>query len=225
MLYVSNSLRFPFGVITQIIILLVLMATGYEKTIRENLNRIYSKETETLTLAKNLPASREGLIFKFRALGEETTLSPEGISLSGKPDLGPRGLLISLYALHATSEPSKLEPFKAFKDFPDSMPYQNAFSANSERVLVPHVPRIHASMSRILPSFQGEKNPGSLPGDFSLLLFPFPKIALCYVFYLQDEDFPASAICLFSSNALFFMPLDGLADVAEYSSRKIVELL
>lgn len=201
------------------------MATGYENTIRENLNRIYSKETETPTLAEGLPASGEGLIFTFRALGEETTLSPEGISLAGKPELGPRGLLISLYALHASSQPLKLEPFKAFKDFPDSMPYQRAFAANSERVLVPYVPRIHASMDRILPSFQGEKNPRNVPGDFSFLLFPFPKIALCYVFYLQDEDFPASAICLFSSNALSFMPLDGLADVAEYSSRKIMELL
>jgi len=44
-----------------------------------------------------------------------------------------------------------------------------------------------------------------------------PKIALLLIFYLPDEDFPASATCLFSTNALSFMPLDGLADVAETS--------
>ena len=32
-------------------------------------------------------------------------------------------------------------------------------------------------------------------------------------------------IILFSSNAPRFMPLDGLADVAEYTTRKIIELL
>ncbi len=32
--------------------------------------------------------------------------------------------------------------FKAFKDLPGSMPYQGALTANSERVLVPHVLKI-----------------------------------------------------------------------------------
>jgi hypothetical protein len=40
-----------------------------------------------------------------------------------------------------------------------------------------------------------------------------------------DEEFPASVICLFSQNALSFMPLDGLADVAEYTSKAISQLI
>ncbi len=42
------------------------------------------------------------------------------------------------------------------------------------------------------------------------------------VFYLPDEEFPASATCFFSANAVSFMPLDGLADVAEYTSKGIL---
>jgi len=49
-----------------------------------------------------------------------------------------------------------------------------------------------------------------------------PKIALLFVLYFPDEEFPASAICLFSANALSFMPLDGLADVAEYTSNALM---
>ena len=64
-----------------------------------------------------------------------------------------------------------------------------------------------------------------MSGDFSFVLLPLPKISLCYSFYLPDDEFPASATCLFSANALSFMPLDGLADVAEYTSRKIIEYL
>ncbi|NCO61709.1 DUF3786 domain-containing protein, partial [bacterium] len=61
-------------------------------------------------------------------------------------------------------------------------------------------------------------------GDFSILLYPLPKVCLRYVFYLPDEDFSASAICLFSCNILSFLPLDGAADTAEYTSRAIIRL-
>jgi hypothetical protein len=39
------------------------------------------------------------------------------------------------------------------------------------------------------------------------------------------ENLPASVTCLFSANAMAFMPLDGLADMAEYTSKKIISLI
>jgi len=56
-----------------------------------------------------------------------------------------------------------------------------------------------------------------LNGDFSLVLFPLPKIALYYIFYLPDDEFSASATCLFSANAVSFLPVDGLAGFVERS--------
>jgi hypothetical protein len=35
----------------------------------------------------------------------------------------------------------------------------------------------------------------------------------------------AIGTCLFSANALSFIPLDGLADVAEYTSNKIIQVI
>jgi hypothetical protein len=61
-------------------------------------------------------------------------------------------------------------------------------------------------------------------GDFSFVVHPLPKIALCYIFYDADEDFPASVTCLFSNNAHLFLPVDGLADTGEYTSKKIIEI-
>ncbi|OQY45176.1 MAG: hypothetical protein B6240_09180 [Desulfobacteraceae bacterium 4572_87] len=116
----------------------------------------------------------------------------------------------------------QIEPLKAFKDFPGSMPYHGAFSANSERVLIPHVNKIREKQAEIISAFDGE---AIKSGDFSMLLYPFPKIAVCAIFYLEDEEFPPSATCLFSSNALDFMPLDGLADVAEYTSGTIIRMV
>jgi hypothetical protein len=118
-----------------------------------------------------------------------------------------------------------LEPFKAFKDLPGSMPYQGAFTVNSESVLVPHVLKLKEKGEILLQSFPGEVRPADAAGDFSVLLYPLPKIALLLIFYLPDEEFPASASCLFSCNALSFMPLDGLADVAEYTAKALIDLV
>ena len=199
------------------------MRTNYDKIIRENLRKLYDHLPENL--GESLPALRKGDIFTFTAFGEACAIEPERITFSGEADCGPRGLLVSLYACYANPEPLKLEPFKAFKDLPGSMPYHGTFSAYSERVLVHRVGSIQESFDLILAPFHGKANPAGTAGDFSVLLYPLPKVALCYIFYLPDEDFPASVTCLFSANALSFMPLDGLADVAEYSSKKILHIL
>ncbi len=69
------------------------------------------------------------------------------------------------------------------------------------------------------------KAPSEAGSDFSFIVYPLPKIALCYIFYEADDDFPASVTCLYSNNANQFMPVDGLADVGEYTSRKILNLI
>lgn len=199
------------------------MGTRYEKLIRDHLRQLFGHLPEGIE--QDLPAQREGTHFLFRAFGEDCALGPEQIALSGTKETGPKGLLISLYALEANPEPLQLTPFKSFKDFPGSMPYHGAFTANTERPLIPHVSKMGRMIRLILEVFAGEENPASGAGDFSLLLYPLPKIALCYVFYLEDEEFPPAASCLFSANALSFMPLDGLADVGEYTTRKIISLI
>jgi hypothetical protein len=40
-----------------------------------------------------------------------------------------------------------------------------------------------------------------------------------------DEEFPASVTCLFPTHAAHFMPVDGLADVAEFTARKVIQLV
>ncbi|MFC1822526.1 DUF3786 domain-containing protein [Thermodesulfobacteriota bacterium] len=198
------------------------MGNNYETIIKDNLLRVFERSPDDLQ--NFLPAERENDFFLFRAFGEDCSLSPLNVTFSGIPEKGPKGLLISLYALQASSASLQLEPFLSFRDLPDSMPYQGAFVANSEHVLTPHVSAIKDSRELILEKFDGRSGPPDLGGDFSFRLHPLPKIALCYIFYSPDDDFPASATCLFSSNAGDFMPLDGLADVGEYTSKKLIEL-
>jgi hypothetical protein len=105
------------------------------------------------------------------------------------------------------------------------MPYAGAFTTHTEQLLVPHVAGIKAAVPAIMAAFKGESAPPGTGGDFSFMIYPLPKIALCYIFYAADEEFPASVTCLYSNNAHLFMPIDGLADIGEYSSKKILDLI
>jgi len=195
------------------------MTTNYEKMIHENLSGLFKKLPPDLEA--RLGASKSGGGFSLQAFGEPAWFDHEKVMFRGQKDVDPKGVLVSLYAMHAGRAEIQIEPYKAFKDFPGSMPYHGAFSANSERVLIPHVNKIQEKMAEIISAFDGEAVES---GDFSMRLYPFPKIAVCTIFYLADDEFPPSATCLFSANALDFMPLDGLADVAEYTSRKIIQM-
>jgi len=196
---------------------------NYTRLIVNNLNRLQKRSLDDL--ARALPADIEGDRAVFKAFGKQCRISPQGIVLGGTPETGVSGILISLYALHANPQLQVLKPFKSFKEFPDSMPYAGAFTSHTENILVPQVARIEAARQRILEVFDGRDADAAGSGDFSFIVHPLPKISLCYIFYHADEDFPPAVTCLYSNNASEFMPIDGLADVGEYSSRKILELV
>ncbi len=198
--------------------------TNYEALIRDNLAAAFGDGDESL--AKRLPGEPDPEGVTFRAFGSTCRVTPDAILLDDRPETGPRGVVLSLYAAGSAPDAMVPAPMVSFRDLPGSMPYQGAFVANTERPLVPRVPEIHAAAPGILRALGGsDAPPEETPGDFSLLLFPLPKVALLYIFYLPDEEFPASATCLFSNNARRFMPLDGLADTAEYTTRMLLELI
>ncbi len=45
------------------------------------------------------------------------------------------------------------------------------------------------------------------------------------ILYRADDEFPALVTCLFSANAAAMLPLDGLADVAEYTSKEMIRVV
>ena len=198
------------------------MGDNYAKIVHDNLERLYGNFSGDL--ARTLPARQEGKNFCFEAFGENCEIRPEGIHLGQARQTGVVGILISLYALHATPESCLLAPLKSFKEFSNSMPYAGAFVTHTQQILENHVESIEKSRGRIVEKLNGHKAPAGVEGDFSFVVYPLPKIALCYIFYEADDDFPASATCLFSNNALSFLPIDALADVGEYTSKKILDL-
>jgi hypothetical protein len=200
-----------------------MMSNNYAKIVQDNLSKLF--ENLPKNLARALPATQNGDAFLFKAFGKTCEIRSDGIFLGDVRQTGVIGILLSLYALHAKPEKCLLEPFKAFKDFPNSMPYSGAFVTHTQQILVPHADKIERSSNRIIEPLKGRPAPADVGGDFSFMVYPLPKIALCYIFYEADEDFPASVTCLYSNNALSFLPIDALADVGEYTSKKIIDII
>lgn len=198
------------------------MSQGYRAIRDEYLKAAWARAPGEL--AACLPAALAGEQLSFQAFGEPCILTAQEISLSGKAAEGPEGLLIALYASLSPNLPVQLNRLKSFKEFPGSMPYQAAFAAHAEQALVPWVESLQAAQARIISIFSGHGNPAPPSGDFSFTLYPLPRVPLSYIFHLPDEEFPASATCLFADNATCFLPLDGLADVAEYTGKRMILL-
>lgn len=194
---------------------------NYARLAKENLQRLYEDLPEDLE--NNLPAEKIGSAFTFPAFGRPCAIAPDGISLDGAQPPGVIGILLSLYALHAVPDVPVIEPFRAFKEFPGSAPYVGAFASHTEQILVPAVERIKTRTAIVIGKLDGRPAPASVSGDFAFVVRPLPKIYLCYIFYEADEDFPPSVTCLYSANANRFMPMDGLADVGEYTSKTILD--
>jgi hypothetical protein len=199
------------------------MKDNYWQIAENNLRALY--RDLPADLGKNLPAKQENKRFIFQAFGEACVISPDGIRLGGDKHSSVFDILISLYALNARPDPCVRQPFRSFKEFESSMPYVGAFATHTEQLLVPHVEKIKTGRDKLITTLAGDDAPPEMGGDFSVVVHPLPKIALCYIFYEADDDFPASVTCLFSNNAHLFLPVDGLADTGEYTSRKILEII
>jgi hypothetical protein len=199
------------------------LTDNYARIVRKNIRMLFSAPPDNLGEA--IGARFDGTNYEFSAFGRECRLGPEGIDVDGQSEEGVLGILISLYGLNAGPEPCRTEPLRSFKELPDSMPYAGAFISHTQQVLVPLVDRIESKKALICEKMSGSADSVADSGDFAIRLFPLPKIALCYIFYRADDDFPASVTCLYSHNAPAFLPTDALADVGEYTSKRIVELV
>ena len=197
--------------------------SNYAEIIKINLQRLYSNLPADL--ADRLPASQVDNTFQFSAFGETCRITPQNIQIGERVQRGPQGIIISLYALQVATAACQLTPFKAFRELPDSMPYVGAFTSHTEIILMDHIDAIDREADRIIDPFNGSHEAKPDTGDFSLILYPLPKIALQYIFYRADDEFPAAVTCLFSCNAFEFLTTDALADTSEYTSKKILDIL
>jgi hypothetical protein len=194
--------------------------SAYAGIVRDHLAAAFADKAALLASYPGVEARPDG--FELCAFGRSCIVSPEGVFFDGRPEWGPQAIIVALLARHAAPDRRVDTPWRAFRELPDSLPYVGAFRAHTEQILVPHIVDLHRQRDVVAMRLKLRPAPADGPGDWTLVLEPLPKIALCYHFYLPDEDFPANATCLYSNNAHRFLPTDALADVGEYTSRALM---
>lgn len=195
---------------------------GYEEIIRGYLTKAWARSEDVLHRAVPAVLDASGRLL-FQAFGRRCAVERERVFFDGIADVGPRAVLAAIYVAHVPEQAAGLHPLKAFKEIPNSGPYQAAFAVHAEQVLVPHVPKIKVHLDNLLQIFSGHRNTDAPSGDFSFTLYPLPRLPLYYIVHEADDEFPAAVTCLFGGGCASFMPLDALADVAEYTAQSLLE--
>ena len=190
--------------------------------IEPNIEALFKNLPHNLELL--LPGQRDENGFRLKALGEICLIRPEGVEVGTRRETGKKAQLVMMYALNASQEPCHPTSFKAFRELPDSKPHLDHFSVNTEQSLIPFITRIEQFLEPIFRALDGELCSDIESEDLSIIVRPLPKIKLCYKFYLADNELPASATCLFSNNAMSFLPIDALAELGKFTSNKIIAL-
>ena len=199
------------------------MTDNYAKIANDNLCKLYKDLPPNL--AEILPARQEADRFIFQAFGETCVISPDGISWGEKQHSSVFDILISLYALNARPDACRTGTVPVFQGIRQQHALCGRFyDAHGAGTGIACGKIKKTGTEKIKTALSGIDIFSEVGGDFSFVVHPLPKIALCYIFYDADEDFPASVTCLFSNNAHLFLPVDGLADTGEYTSKKIIEI-
>lgn len=196
---------------------------NYQKLALDNIAAVF--RTPPPDLAHRLGGTPAQGGVDLRAFGGQWHLDRRGVHAIGGRGGSIEALLISIYARHNHPAPIQAAPFIAFKELPGSGPYAGAFSVHAQQALAPHVALMPKRLDVLCAALDGTVAKRPEAGDVAITVRPLPKIALHYICYHADEDFPASVTCLYSLNASVFMPTDALADVAEYTTKAIIALL
>ena len=96
------------------------MTDNYLKLARANLERLYGNLPDGLE--EMLPGRKKGSAYSFAAFGQVCVIAPDGITLDGLEPPGVIGILLSLYALNATTEIPRLEPLEPSRNSPIQHP-------------------------------------------------------------------------------------------------------
>ncbi len=199
------------------------MTDNYQKLAASNMAHVFHAPPPDL--AQRLGGKQTDSGITLRAFGKRWILTPTAVTPENDRGASVEALLVSLYARHNNAALMQREPFMAFKELPGSGPYAGAFTRHAQLSLAPFVFLMDQRQDKLCALMDGVKanRPGT--GDLVFTLQPLPKIALRYICYHADEDFPAAVTCLYSHNASAFLPTDALADVGEYTAKAIISML
>lgn len=120
-----------------------------------------------------------------------------------------RSSMFFYYLLTADGAPFT-DKWIAFRELPGGMFYHQAYQGYSGDRLAKAIDNHVSVFERAAKNLGGRRLD---LGDASFEFYALPRVRVAAVYYVGDEDFPASANVLFDASASHYLPTDALAGV------------
>ncbi len=156
------------------------MSQNYLNIRNDYLRKAWARSPVVLSAC--LPAEPTAAGLRFQAFGEECLLTGEEITLMAPPPPVRKACSSPFMPASVPDLPVDLNSLRSFKELPNSMPYQGAFAANAEQILVPQVTAIHQHQERLAAVFSGRINVRSRQRRLFLHLISLAALCLCTTF-------------------------------------------
>jgi hypothetical protein len=187
----------------------------------ELLERIASAAPGQLAAATGAKLQPTGQ-FLLDLWGREVLLTPPTYSahwnLTGAP-VGQMDQALLLYYLATADGVPPAERWVSFADLPDGRFYNQAFQGYTGQELARAFGNDLAAFIAANQSLGGHPYP---LGQAAYTYQPLPRTPVLVVYWLGDEDFPASAQILFDASASHYLPTDAYAILGSALTRRLI---
>lgn len=159
--------------------------------------------------------------FKLPFLGNIYSIKfPDGEvnALKGNAEVSLTNKILMLHYLTTANGQPLVKNWISFKELPDGAIYNDPFTRRTIKPMLDTFSDNPENLVRLAEEIGGMA--GDI-GDVSVTLPVFPQVAITYVIWEGDEEFPATGTVLFDSSAKSYLPTE---DYALLSSAIIWEL-
>lgn len=147
-------------------------------------------------------------------LGADYTVTYPGCTVryAGREDEVPlKDQALLLHYLTTANGAPVQDKFISFKELPDGVIYTDPFYRRAIEPMLKVFGSDHELFLRVAGKLGGVKRD---LGDVSVTIPVLPKVAITYVMWVADEEFPATGNILFNASAPNYLPTEDYAVVA-----------
>jgi len=169
------------------------------------------REPRDVAFRSGVEFDAEGFRFKF--YGEPYRITYPALDViveTSNKVCNPYYAAMFLYYLHTADGTPPSGKWIAFRDLPDGTFYHQAYQGYSGDRLARALGNQLEMFERAAQKLDGMK---LTLGDAAYAFDALPRVRVAAVYYLGDEDFPATANVLFDESSSHYLPTDGLAGV------------
>ena len=196
---------------------------GYEQAYADSydlaLTRLRQADPADICLKSGaVPAGKEGIRLRF--LNRDYRIDRLEGSVTLEPETEPVPIAERLLILHylVTAGGAPGNGWISFQELPEGMAYYPTFH---KRAIRPLLARFGASPAGLIPAAALFGGVDAHQGDAALTIQAFPKVAVTWVLWRGDDEFPAEGTLLVDRNIRDYLPAEDIVVLCQTIAIKL----